>query len=131
MLVHLAAFYLYLVSYSLFYIQILLKLNIVVFNILSETCVLTSIISQVCLIFVLYNIYRATIMKLAKVTKQEEPEQAITLQNESLVDAISSSSLNELPDNRSVFQSEVEVEEAEFETGHNVVLRRLTQIRYN
>ena len=66
MLIHLAAFYLYLVSYSLFYIQILLKLNIVVFNILSETCVLTSIISQVCLIFVLYNIYRATIMKLAK-----------------------------------------------------------------
>jgi len=43
--IHLSAFYFYLISFALFYVQLLKKMDSMVFNIVTEVCVLASITS--------------------------------------------------------------------------------------
>jgi len=43
--IHLSAFYFYFISFALFYVQLLKKMDSMVFNIVTEVCVLASITS--------------------------------------------------------------------------------------
>ena len=101
--IHLSAYYLYLFSFSLFYAQILLKLNSTIFDVLTEIQVISSVLSQACLLIVLVNVYRVARKKLSP--ESSETSRVSTVSRNTAVQqnisseelTASASSINDLP----------------------------------
>ena len=81
---HLTAYYLYLVSYILFFVQLVVEEGHRIFNIVSELYVSTSFLSQVLLVVIIADIIKVSIYKAGRqiqtpVNDSKEPHRAVNL----------------------------------------------------